>query len=330
VLVAFAHQRWRTEGLMTPLDRSPAPLTPEEFRRMHRQVNELLIRIQRICVDSRAADVRDLVGLQQEMHDLLKEMRTRVENDWNKARDAVNTLARMQTAQGLAPLFLAQRQPYKDDAELSALMGSGLLHHGSFIQKTPTLLAFYQRLLTMIQQPPQNVMEIGVKGGGSTALWKALFPGATVVGLDIKLRPWLTTEPSEDGVVYLQGDQTDVKRLREIAEQYGPFDLVIDDGSHVSAHQATTIRSLLPRVRPGGFYVVEDIHTSVKKATSRPVDYGEDIWSDFTLTVFARLRGAELPPATAGGQLARELVSRIAELIIAPQVLAIRIKDCGH
>jgi cephalosporin hydroxylase len=257
-------------------------------------------------------------------------MRTRVENDWNTAQDAVNTLVRTQTAQGLAALFLAHRQPYKDDVQLSAMVESGLLHHGSFIQKTPTALTFYERLLTTIQPPPRSVLEIGVKGGGSTALWKALFPSATVIGLDIKLRRWLTTEPSEDGVIYLQGDQTDVKRLRQIAEQYGPFDLVIDDGSHVSDHQATTIRSLLPHVRPGGLYVVEDTHTSVKKATSRPVDYGDDIWSDFTLMVLARLRGGELPHPTTGGQLARDLASRIDELIIARQLLAIRVKDCAH
>jgi cephalosporin hydroxylase len=312
---------------MTPLDHPPARLTPDEFRRMHRQVNELLTRIQRICLDSDAANGRDLVGLQQEMNELLKEMRTRVENDWNRAQDAVNTLVRTQTAQGLAALFLAHRQPYKDDVQLSAMVGSGLLHHGSFVQKTPTVLTFYRRLLTAIQPPPRSVLEIGVKGGGSTAFWKALFPGATVIGLDIKLRRWLLAGASTDGVIYLEGDQSDVRRLREIGERYGPFDLVIDDGSHVSDHQAATIRTLLPRVRPGGFYIVEDTHTSVKKTTSRPVHYGDDIWADFTLTVLARLRGGELPHATAGGQLARDLLSRIDELIIAPQVMAIRVKE---
>jgi cephalosporin hydroxylase len=98
-------------------------------------------------------------------------------------------------------------------------------------------------------------------------MWKALFPGASVVGVDIKLRRWLTRQPSADGVVYLQGDQTDVARLEEIAAKYGPFDIVIDDGSHVTDHVAGTLRRLLPHVRPGGVCIIEDTH---RRPVKRP------------------------------------------------------------
>lgn len=126
------------------------------------------------------------------------------------------------------------------------------------------------------------ILEIGVKGGGSTAVWKRLFPSASVVGIDIKLRRWLKREPSEDVVVYLQGDQTDAARLAEIAAKHGPFDLVIDDGSHVSDHVAGTLRLLLPHVRAGGIYVIEDTHSSVRKpgAWRSNEQNGEDIWPD--------------------------------------------------
>jgi hypothetical protein len=128
-------------------------------------------------------------------------------------------------------------------------------------------------------------------------------------------------------VIYLQGDQADEVRLQEIADRYGPFDMVIDDGSHVTVHQAATIRALLPRVRSGGFYVIEDVHTSVKASSTRAVDYGDDIWAEFTTAVFQRLRGGPAPPASDGAALARELARWIAELVIARQVLAIRVKD---
>jgi len=245
-----------------------------------------------------------------------------------QAQNAINTLVRTQVAQGLAAAFWSESQPYKQQPELAAMLQGDLLHQSSFIQKPPHLLEFYRWLLSSMAVP-RSILEIGVKGGGSTALWKALFPSATVVGMDIKLRPSLTAEPSADGVVYLKGDQTDVARLREIAAAHGPFDLVIDDGSHVNEHQETTIRALLPTVRPGGFYVVEDIHASVKASDARDVSFGTDIWADFTLAVLQKLRRAPFQPERQGAKLATDLAPRIDELIVARQVLAIRARARG-
>jgi RimJ/RimL family protein N-acetyltransferase len=41
---------------------------------------------------------------------------------------------------------------------------------------------------------------------------------------------------------------------------HGPFDIVIDDASHVSTHQQIALASLFPHVTPGGFYIIEDLH----------------------------------------------------------------------
>jgi len=95
------------------------------------------------------------------------------------------------------------------------MIENGILDHAAFAQKMPHILSFYRRLLTALDREPTSIVEIGVKRGGSAAMWKGLFPSASVVGLDIKLRRWLTRQPSEDGVLYLEGDQTDAERLRE-------------------------------------------------------------------------------------------------------------------
>jgi cephalosporin hydroxylase len=257
----------------------------------------------------------------------VKAVRARSDRERQAARHAVNTLVRLQTAHGLAARFLERTQPYKEHRELSALIEQGLLHHSTFIQKSPSHLRFYKALLASLEPEPRRILEIGVKGGGSVAFWKALYPAAEVVGVDIKLRPWLQETPSADGVVYVQGDQTDVKRLKQLAAQHGPFDLVIDDGSHVSEHQQITLRTLLPHVRSGGFYVIEDTHTTVKGEHSREVEYGADVWGDFTLTLLQRLRRGPLPGDSEGVRLAQELASRVGEVRFAKQILAIRVKD---
>jgi len=60
----------------------------------------------------------------------------------------------------------------------------------------------------------------------------------------------------------VQGDQNDSGLLNKIGRQPGPFDIIIDDGSHVNEHVKTSFRSLFPYVRPGGLYVVEDLQTA--------------------------------------------------------------------
>jgi len=97
----------------------------------------------------------------------------------------------------------------------------------------------------------------------------------------------------------------------------------------VSEHQAVTLKCLLPHVRPGGAYVIEDIHPSAAKpgSSAKPGNegaYGEDIWPDFTVGVLQRLRKGPIPPMSPGVKLAAGVWKHIADLILSPQVLAIR------
>lgn len=240
--------------------------------------------------------------------DLLEQIR----DQFQKAQNAINSLVRVQVAQGLAATFLERSRPFQDDERLAALVHEGLLSEAAFLQKAPALLRFYTRLLVGLDA--QRVLEIGVKGGGSTAFWKQLFPSATVVGLDVDLRPRL----GGDGVIYVKGDQSDVTHLTALAAEYGPFDLVIDDGSHVSDHQAVSLRTLLRHVRAGGIYVIEDLHANL-----RP-EQGEDIWPDFVMAVFQRMRKGPVSADSAGAGLALEVLPKIDDLIVSARAIAIR------
>ena len=65
-----------------------------------------------------------------------------------------------------------------------------------------------------------------------------------------------------EGVAVHVGDQSNVTFLRELGETHGPWDLIVDDGSHQSAHQMASYKALLPYVRSGGKYAIEDLQTS--------------------------------------------------------------------
>eukprot|EP01064_Diplonema_japonicum_P031156 TRINITY_DN5489_c0_g2_i1.p1 TRINITY_DN5489_c0_g2~~TRINITY_DN5489_c0_g2_i1.p1 ORF type:complete len:286 (+),score=49.85 TRINITY_DN5489_c0_g2_i1:77-934(+) len=58
------------------------------------------------------------------------------------------------------------------------------------------------------------------------------------------------------------GDQSNVTFLKELGEKHGPWDIIIDDGSHIPEHQITTFGNLFPYITPGGVYSVEDVQTS--------------------------------------------------------------------
>ncbi|EQD84822.1 demethylmacrocin O-methyltransferase [Saccharopolyspora erythraea NRRL 2338] len=123
----------------------------------------------------------------------------------------------------------------------------------------------YERHFADLRDEPVRLLEIGIGGydvdgfgGGSLKMWKRYFRRGLVHGLDIYDKSFL------DGtrIRTLRGDQNDPAYLTAIAEEMGPFDIVVDDGSHVGEHQLTSFHALFPHIRPGGFYVIEDLHTS--------------------------------------------------------------------
>jgi hypothetical protein len=58
------------------------------------------------------------------------------------------------------------------------------------------------------------------------------------------------------------GDQADTAFLSGVIEEFGPPDIVLDDGGHVMSHVVASFSWLYPRVAPDGIYMVEDLHTA--------------------------------------------------------------------
>ena len=117
----------------------------------------------------------------------------------------------------------------------------------------------------------RKVLEIGIggtesthgyetlDGGASLRMWQAYFRGATVVGVDIY--PKSVTGPR---IVVEQGSQDDPDFLAMIVRRHGPFDVIIDDGSHIGRHQVITLAHTFRALRPGGVYAIEDLDTAYR------------------------------------------------------------------
>ncbi|MFF2143603.1 hypothetical protein [Kitasatospora sp. NPDC058190] len=123
----------------------------------------------------------------------------------------------------------------------------------------------YDQHFGPLRHEPLRILEIGIggysdpaAGGGSLRMWRGYFPRAIVHGLDI----YDKSGSDEPRIRTHVGSQDDAEYLRRFAEEHGPFDIVIDDGSHVNAHILASFQVLFPYVRPGGWYAIEDIQTS--------------------------------------------------------------------
>ncbi len=122
--------------------------------------------------------------------------------------------------------------------------------------------AVYQReLAAMIAKgKPMTVLEIGIQNGGSLQIWREFLPkGSQIVGVEINPQA-ADLELGERIVVHI-ADATDKIALDTVlGEQI--FDVIVDDGSHLSAHMIASFELCFDRLAPGGVYFIEDVHCS--------------------------------------------------------------------
>lgn len=115
----------------------------------------------------------------------------------------------------------------------------------------------YRDAFAPMRTEPITLLEIGIHRGGSLQMWRRYFRQGRIVGIDLKL-PDLQIPEVE---MYI-GDQSDRAFLASLVSRCGGFDIVIDDGSHVASHIAVSFDVLFDALRPGGWYVIEDLATS--------------------------------------------------------------------
>jgi len=114
----------------------------------------------------------------------------------------------------------------------------------------------YERYFAALRQEKLKVLEIGIQNGYSLKTWKQYFPFAEIFGIDIVDCKHM----DEERIKTLKGSQTDITFLNEINTTYGPFDIIIDDGSHFSTDMTISFNTLFPQLKSGGLYIVEDLH----------------------------------------------------------------------
>lgn len=123
--------------------------------------------------------------------------------------------------------------------------------------KFPHYLPLYERYLHPFQGATVTALEIGVGDGGFLQVLQTyLGPQARVLGLDC-------SGPSDETVMH--GRQEEAETLARVKDAAPTLSIVIDDGSHQSAHQRASFETLFPHLQSPGVYLVEDIQYSYSR-----------------------------------------------------------------
>ncbi len=118
----------------------------------------------------------------------------------------------------------------------------------------------YEYFFYPIRLSARKICEIGILGGASLKMFADYFPGAVIYGIDIKDASSLNS----DRIKTYIADQSNREQLRAFVKASGSdFDLILDDGGHTMKQQQVSMAFLFQHVKHGGYYIIEDLNTSL-------------------------------------------------------------------
>lgn len=164
--------------------------------------------------------------------------------------------------------FIGTSATESDTTELGELFTK----YGSDKATKHDYYALYAFLLRGKRNDPLHIFEIGLgtnntdvpsnmgrdgKPGASLRGFRDWAPNAKIFGADVDKRVLFT----EDRIETFFIDQTNTTSLADFAKTYAShqFDLIIDDGLHNPWANINTLNAVLPLLKPGAFFAIEDI-----------------------------------------------------------------------
>ena len=136
--------------------------------------------------------------------------------------------------------------------EIGIRYGTDKAYYHSFTE-------FYNDYFEQFLGKPINILEIGIASGGSLSTLREYFPHATIYAIDINQQS-VNLKLGDNVHTYLCS-QDDFEKLKILFCNI-KFDIIIEDGSHMTSHQQSSLGFFFPYLNKKGIYICEDLHTS--------------------------------------------------------------------
>lgn len=210
-------------------------------------------------------------------------------------------------------------------ASLAQKYGTDKLTHG--------FIPSYEDAFEPIRHTSTKVLEVGVFFGHSIKMWKDYFPTAMIYGLDhfeglqgngsrfngfLDYYNELNQRP-DPRIKLFKVNQSRKEELKEFVASQTPasFDVILDDGSHLMYDQQITFGILWPLVKNGGYFVIEDLHTSFQD--------GYDVRPDKANRTYDMLKHWQTQKTLSSMYLDASVLSQIAS-----EIESINLVDLPH
>jgi hypothetical protein len=114
---------------------------------------------------------------------------------------------------------------------------------------------FYDEFFLEYKDKDIRLLEIGVHRGGGLAVFHEYFKKADIYGVD----PFDFNAKQNCGSFPRIKVFYDDGYSKNFAYSMPDFDIIIDDGPHTKESHLMSLELYLPKVKPGGIFVIEDI-----------------------------------------------------------------------
>lgn len=139
--------------------------------------------------------------------------------------------------------------------ELKSLTEIGR-HYGTDKASTHNFTVWYESKLSHLRHNKINFLEVGIGHGASLQMWRDYFYNGFIYGADI------VNNFEGERILTTNFDQ----KIEEDYNKLFPgivFDIILDDAGHLMYEQQLGFVKMFSRLKPGGIYIIEDLHTSL-------------------------------------------------------------------
>ena len=130
---------------------------------------------------------------------------------------------------------------YRDLKSISSIYKTDKLEHG--------YIEIYESYFSKIRHDKLKILEIGIADGKSLLTWSDYFENSQIIGIDIHNINIVEKKLDRKNIEIHQGSQSDKNFINEIIKKYSDFDIIIDDGSHISKDVKASFDLLFPALK---------------------------------------------------------------------------------
>jgi hypothetical protein len=134
----------------------------------------------------------------------------------------------------------------------------------------------YDNIFYNLKNEKLKFLEIGVWLGSSLKMWEQYFINSEIYGCDIMTEEERKNnqQTAENGICKdIKFDEqrtkifvTNQEQEEDLIKLPNNLDIIIDDGGHTMLQQQKTLKIMFKKLKSGGFYILEDLHTSYWKS----------------------------------------------------------------